>query len=114
MSELLAGYFGDPDDPDIPSRSFRLIMNAVFDSDMIHESVDRDVFFRAIRDTSGVNVSEVHIQTHTVDGRQVDREVRVVYRNGLFKSASVKAHGEEVAVHRLSDALNHIYLPGGE
>jgi len=110
MSELLAGYFGEPDEVEIPLRSFRLITNAVFDSDSIHDNLNREVSFRAIRDTAGVNVSEVYVHTHTVDGRQVDREVRVVYRKGLFKSAAVKAFGEEIEVRRLSEALAHIYL----
>ena len=113
MTESLAGYSGESAEVEIPARSFRLITNAVFDSDSLHANLNREVSFRAIRTTNDVNISEVFVHTHTVDGRQVDREVRVVYRNGLFKSAKVRSFGEEMDVNRLSDALAHIFLAEG-
>lgn len=113
MAELLAGYFGEPADFVIPGFSFRRIVNAVFDSDETHTDIVRDVSFRAICDPQGVNVSEVVVTTHELDGRQIDREVRLVYRGGRYKSGTVTIDGAVTKVHRLSDGLRHILLSDG-
>lgn len=108
--ELLAGYFGEPDDPIFPSRSFKRIMEAIFDAECLHKSMNREIFFRSIREDGGVNVSEIAVKTHTLDGRQVDCEVRIVYRGGLFKSAIASQDRHETELTRLVDALDYILL----
>lgn len=110
MAEILAGFIGEPDEVNIAQRSLRRIYNAVFDTDDLHSNVDRQIGFRAIREPTGINISEVTVFTKTVDGKQVDRTVRVVYRNGLFREAVVTVDGADVLMKRLSDALEHIKL----
>lgn len=111
MSDLIAGHLGDPDDPRIPPRSFRRITNAVFDSESVHESLNREVSFRGIREQGGANISEVTVETHAVDGHEVDCVVQIIYRDGLFKAASVARDGKDVNFPRLGDALHYIVFP---
>lgn len=111
MSEVIAGFMGDPDDAQIPNRSWQRIMRAIFDLEDRHSNLNRQLSVRAICDTGGRNVSEVCIKLNTMDGRQLDDEVRLVYRGGLFYRATIYSYGEEWNVRRLSEALHHVDNP---
>jgi len=108
MTKVIGGFIGEADVVEVPARSMARIMRTVFDLDERQTGFERQVSFRAIRDVSNVNVSEVTIATVGLDGRQTDQEVRVVYRDGLFRRATIAHHGREHSVPRLSDALGHL------
>lgn len=109
--QVVNGFFGEEDEVQIPQRSLRMITDIVWDLEGTSEAFDRSVSFRAIRDNKDVNHSEVVVNTVSVDGRQVDAEVRIIYRNGSFHRASAEQHGTKLNFIRLVDALKFIENP---
>lgn len=108
MTESIAGRVGERDEVRIPEISLWKMLRRVYDFDERHADLDRHIKFNAIRDEGGINVSEAVINTVTLNGVQVDEEVRVIYRNGLFRRATIQADGETVTLHRLSAVLRHL------
>jgi len=112
-STALAGYIGYPTEVHVPKRSRKRIQNAIFDAEQRHATIDRRIEFQAIETQAGDNISQVTVESRHIDGRRIGEIVRIVYRNGRFRKATIEHDGKAAAEITLGLALTHLRIPAG-
>ena len=112
MSIVLAGFFGNPANLEVPSRSIKRIQRAIYQSEeRLGSGFDRLIDFRAIVTIDGSNVSQLNVVTSRIDGELIQEKISILYRNGRFKNASAEYADGTIKEHTLAAAISRIGNP---
>jgi hypothetical protein len=112
MTIVLAGFFGNPANLEVPPRSIKRIQRSIYESEeRLGGDVDRLIEFQAITTIDGSNISQLNVVTSRIDGEPVYEKISILYRNGRFKSASAEYHDGTIKEHTLAAAISRIGNP---